>query len=256
MTQKTHALLRRPGLGLPLWLLMVCTCLPRPATAQGDDLCFPNEFSTTQAIYFPLEGDVSTSDQSFSLAAQRARVDSFISDTELVTFIDAFDLGFRYTLVGTHAQGADFSFETCFAGALPNPVQEPVCFGEGLEREGPISVGHSPLIRSTLQGTEPDLVELDATWIQIGTVAMPVRLIERIPGRPQLTLEFWNTRLEVDPSRFELPDACDGVVATLGAPAPVQELFGDDSLEPSRHLLKSRHLRAAAGASVPNHERR
>ncbi|MEM7585394.1 MAG: hypothetical protein AAF560_18535 [Acidobacteriota bacterium] len=252
MTHKTRRRIRRavfsltvfsPPSGFLMSLALTGVVLARPAAAQADDLCFPEEFSTTNAIYFPFEDDVTINFQWFSLPAQRELVHSFPSDTEFVGVIDAYDLGSRFTFLGTHTNQTVVSLETCFASALPEPVQEPVCFGQGLERQPPINVAHSPLNRSTGDDTvTPGLVRIDGTWTEVGSVSVPSRLIERIVGRPLLALEFWNTRLEVDPAIFEIPDICDGVSRASQASdlSPLadrlRELYGEPSREQLRHL--------------------
>ena len=252
MTRRNRRLIRRPALSRPSWslpwllfsLAFVGAVFPGPVAAQGDDLCFPEEFSTTNAIYFPFENDVVISPQWFSLPAQRERIHSFPNDTEIVAVIDAYDLGSRFSVIGTHTLQTDFSFHTCLVLELPNPVQEVVCFGQGLERRSPIAMAHSPLHRSTLEDNDPqpEFVRLDGTWTEVGSVSVPARILERVLGNAFVAIEFWNTRLEVDPTVFDIPEVCDGVTPTPNSSALLPELYGAYSQEQLRHLPAFRNL--------------
>ena len=228
-----------------------------PVSAQGDDICFPDAFFTEVGIYFPFESDRSLSHQWFSLAAQRERTDAFSNDTEVVTVIDAYDLGFRYVLLGTHTNQRSISFDQCFMQALPRPTQEPVCYAEGASRRGPRSFGYAPVQNSVVVEADPALVRVDALWTEIGSTSVPTRIVERIDGRPLLLVEFWNVRLAVDPSVFAIPDLCAGMATTGGSPATrLRQLLGEAFWDRLRRSPPLRRLNLdadpeAAGAGVP-----
>ncbi|MEM8996332.1 MAG: hypothetical protein AAGF23_16215 [Acidobacteriota bacterium] len=188
---------RRPLLALPL-LALAALCV-QPVVAQSEDACLPEEFSVTTASYFPFDPDVVVDLRWFSLQAERERVDTFPSDTEYVGFIDAYDLGFRYVLLGTHENRQVASIDSCLLQALPNPVQETICFVEGASRRESLSVGYAPLDRRTLEATVngQSLTEVDVLSAEIGSISVPVRVIERIPGRAFFLLELWDFRFEV-----------------------------------------------------------
>ena len=129
------------------------------------------------------------------------------------------------------------SIDACFLAALPDPVQEPICFAEGASRLEPIAFGYAPLQNSVLENTasDPAFTETDALSVEIGSVSVPVRIVERIEGRAFLLLELWNLRLEVDPSELAIPAACDGV------PPPVTSSTGS-SLSHVRDVVSERGL--------------
>ncbi|MEO1086652.1 MAG: hypothetical protein AAFY88_20655, partial [Acidobacteriota bacterium] len=222
---------RPPLLALPL-VALAALCV-QPVVAQSEDVCLPEEFSVTNALYFPFDPDVVLNFQWFSLEAERERVDTFPSDTEYVGFLDAYDLGFRYVLQGTHENQQVVSIDTCILQALPSPVQETTCFAEGVSPQAPLSLGYAPLHRSTLEdtGSGQSLTEVDVLSAEIGSISVPVRVIERIQGRPLFLLELWDFRLEVDVAQLAIPAACDGVPppgSATGASAPrPDELSGE-----------------------------
>ncbi|MEO1369943.1 MAG: hypothetical protein AAFX50_22405 [Acidobacteriota bacterium] len=228
---------RRPLLALPL-VALAALCV-HPVVAQSDDTCLPEEFSVTNALYFPFDPDVVLNFQWFSLDAERERVDTFPSDTEYVGFIDAYDLGFRYALLGTHENQQVVSIDTCFLQALPSPVQETICFAEGASRRGSLSVGYAPLNRHTLEdtGTGQSPTEVDVLSAEIGSISVPVRVIERVPGRPLFLLELWDFRFEVDVAELAIPAACDGVAPpAAAATGPGAPGLGGESSESGRAL--------------------
>ena len=242
-----HPAFSRTRLIPQLILVGLAALFGQPIDAQDDDVCLPEEFSTINAIYFPFESDVELSYQWFSLAAERERVDTFPDDTEYVGFIDAYDLGFRHLLIGTHENRQIVSIDTCFLQPLPSPVQEPICFATGARRQEALSLGYAPLQNSTLENTDQNFIQVDALSAEIGSVSVPVRIIERVSGTAFLLIELWNFNLEVDPADFAIPAACDGVPppgasSASWPPSQLRGLVSERSWDLLQRMPKTRRL--------------
>ena len=230
-------------------LVSLASLRPHPVGAQQEDVCMPEEFFTVKAIYFPFETDINLSHQWFSLDAGRERVDTFPNDTEYVGFIDAYDLGFRHIIVGTHENRQIISIDSCFLQQLPEPAQAPICFAEGAQRQEAVSLGYAPLQNLTLEDTSGGqaFTRVDALSAEIGSVSVPVRIIERISGNAFLLVEFWNFRLEVDFADLAIPTACDGVPppgasGTSSTTSQLRELVSEGSWDLLQRMPTARRL--------------
>lgn len=196
--------------------------------ASGDDICFPDQFAVRNAVYLPDTPDQVRNPQYFDLARSRERFDTFQSDTEVLSFLDDFATATRYVLVGRHKNEENVSFDMCFTTVLEREFQ-PVCFGRGLERQESFSYFSTPVHRSTLRGNPPneETILIDALWTQVGTVTVPLEVVERQVGSSLQAIRFENVRFEFDPSLLDIPAICPVSRQQTGPDLQPGELFAE-----------------------------
>ena len=219
-----------------------------PVAAQGapagDDICFPDKFFVENSIYLPDSPNFALSPQYFDLARGRERFDTFQTPVETVSFIDDYPTNSRFILIGTHENMQNIVFHTCFPAVLDREL-EPICWVEGTERQRSTSIGALPVHQSTLVSDPtgcPMLVEFDTRWTQIGSVRVPLLVVERQCGSSLQFILLENFRFDFDPSALDIPDICLTAPVRSAAPVHPRDVFPDGVWDEMRHVYPYRRF--------------
>jgi len=181
------------------------------------DVCFPQEFTTHQAIFEPLKHDFFLSRVWFSLKQQKERVDYD------VIMENGKDIKERVSLLFDHANGKWYDIHyylqnhtsSCQIHKLSGQLQQ-LCLSKNAVHRGSIILGgvlHCDNYIEHVQGHE-GRIAIDALVVK--DINVPVRVVVRNHEKGFFSVdEYYNFKDEVGHDAFLIPSFCKTTTETI-----------------------------------------
>ena len=179
--------------------------------AFARDICFPDVFTTDQAIFIPKRDDVLLGRLWWSLPAQKSRQDLLlvVDEDKFVhekfSILTDFNRETEYTIA--YANGT----ATCRKREIKGKLQ-PLCLSRNPRHRGTITLGGDLVCDNWVErfevGRNRTGVAVDV--LSTANIDIPIRSFTRVEHQGAIQEEFWNYEARVSHDAFVVPQECQG----------------------------------------------